>query len=344
MQFKQVLNVVECHTGGENNKVVVGGIPPLKGNTMFEKKVWFENNLDHIRKFLLFEPRGCVTQCANLLVPSNNPQADMGYIILESEECPPMSGSNTICVATVILETGLIPMVEPVTQLTLEAPGGLITLECECSNGKVTNVRFINQPAFVYHLNEEIIVPDFGPVTIDVAYGGMTYALVDAESVGFKLVPDEARDLVVLGQKIKEAAAEQLEAIHPENSQIFGITQTEFTGPIEIKNGTLQSKNTVIVSPGRIDRSPCGTGTSARLAVMHAKGVINKGDTFGHLSIIDSYYEGEIVDMTHVGNYEAIIPKISGQAFITGTAQYGLDPNDSLVEGFTLPDTWMKVL
>jgi proline racemase len=265
----------------------------------------------------------------------------MGYVVMESTEYPVMSGSNTICVATVLLETGMLPMQEPVTRLTLESPAGLIDLECDCRDGKVTSVRFVNQPAFVYHLDAVIEVEGIGSVRVDVAWGGMAYVLVDARSVGFDIVPSEARELCHAGQKFKVAAAEQLSAVHPVHPEFPGITQTEFTTPASRIDGVLTAKNAVIVSPGRIDRSPCGTGTSARLAVMHARGEISVGEHFRHKSILDTTFDAVIEHRTKVGATEAIIPSVAGQAWITDLSKVGLDPTDPFPVGFTLSDTWM---
>jgi len=344
MRWTRTLNVVDSHCEGESGKVVVGGMGAVPGKTMFEKRLHLEQHLDQIRKMLLFEPRGAAWHNANIIFQSSNPDADMGFVILESTEYPAMSGSNTICVATVLLETGMISMKEPVTSLTLESPAGLIKVECDCRHGKVRHVRFTNQPAFVYHLQKPIEVEGLGTIAVDIAYGGMTYTMVDANVLGFSLEPNEARELCELGQRLKTAAAAQLEVSHPINPLIPGITQTCFMGPLERRNGQLHARNAVIVSPGRCDRSPCGTGTSARLALMHLKGEIKSGETFVHESIIGSRFENRIEAVTEVGPYPAVIPSIAGQAWITGIYQIGLDPSDPFPNGFTLSDTWLKAI
>ena len=338
MRWSRTVTVVGCHTGGEVGDVVTGGVGDVPGATMFEKKVYLEEHLDQLRQLLLFQPRGSVVRSVNFVLPATDPQAQLGYVIAETTEYPVMSGSNTICTATVLLETGMLPMVEPVTHLVLESPAGLIRLTCECSDGKVTSVKFINQPAFAYHLDAQVEVPGYGSVRLDVAWGGMTYAIVDAADMGFALVPDEARELSRVGQLVKQAAAEQLAAVHPLEPRYAGITQTEFTGPLRREDGILVSQNAVIVSPGRIDRSPCGTGTSARLAVLHAKGQIQVGETFIHESLIGSRYTGRIEETTTVGSLPAIVPSIAGGAYITSIAQVGLDPADPFPNGFMLAD------
>lgn len=344
MRWSKVLNVVECHAGGEIGKVVTGGIGDIPGETMFDKKLYLEQHRDEIRKLLLFEPRGGVAHSANFVFPSHHPEAQLGYVIAESTEYPAMSGSNTICTATVLLETGIIPMTEPVTELVLEAPAGLIRLRCQCKDGKVTGVRFTNQPAFAYHLDTKVEVEGLGTVTVDIAWGGMAYAIVSAESLGFSLTPDEGRDLCVQGQLIKHAAAEQLTAVHPENPRFAGITQTEFAGPLRRENGILTARNAVVVSPGRLDRSPCGTGTSARLAVMHARRHISAGETFIHESVIGSRFLGTVDKVTSVGPYPAVVPSITGQAWITELSQVGYGPSDPFPAGYTLSDTWLSAL
>lgn len=340
MRWKKVINVVGCHAEGEVGNVITGGVGDVPGQTMFDKKLYLEQHMDELRKLVLFEPRGAVVDSVNLILPSNHPEALLGYVVMESTEYPAMSGSNTMCVATVLLETGMLPMTEPVTELTLESPAGLIRLRCDCKDRKVTKVRFVNQPSFVYHLDASVEVPGIGTLQVDVAYGGMTYVLVDANAAGFAMTPDEAREMCDVGQQIKMAAAEQIKVTHPTNPLIAGITQTEFVGPLRRENGQLISKNTVIVSPGRCDRSPCGTGTSARLAVMHARGQIKPGELFLHESVIGTRFDSVIESVTTAGSYPAIIPSVSGQAWITYMSQVGLDPSDPIQQGYTLSDTW----
>jgi proline racemase len=344
MRWNKVLNVVGCHAGGEVGNVVTGGLGDVPGETMLDKKLYLEEHRDDLRKLLLFEPRGAAVHSVNFVLPSRHPEAALGYVIAESTEYPAMSGSNTICTATVLLETGLVAMTEPVTELVLEAPAGLIRLRCECADGKVTAVRFTNQPSFAYHLDAKIEVPGLGTISADVAWGGMAYVLADAASLGFALTPDEARDLCELGQTIKTAAAEQVSAVHPETPSFPGITQTEFTGPLRRDDGVLTARNAVVVSPGRLDRSPCGTGTCARLATMHARGQIAAGEPFVHESVIGSQFHATVDELTTVGDYPAVVISVAGQAWITELSQVGYDPSDPFPAGYTLSDTWLKAL
>jgi len=340
VRFSRMVNVVKCHVGGEVNNVVTGGIGDVAGATVFEKMKYFRDHDDDLRKLLLHEPRGAVTHCVNYIVPATDPQARLGYVIAESTEYPAMSGSNTMCVATALLETGMIRMVEPVTELVLEAPAGLIRIRCTCDDGKVTSVEFENQPAFAYCLDAPLELEGYPTLTVDVAWGGMAYVLAQASVLGIGLTPDEASDLCELGQRLKGAAAEQIPVKHPVNPEFAGITQTEFVGPLHRRDGVLTSRNAVVVSPGRLDRSPCGTGTSARLAVLKARGLIEVGETFVHESVIGSIFGSRIDRLTTVGPYDAVIPRISGQAYITEISQVGLDPADPFPTGYVLSDTW----
>jgi proline racemase len=340
MRWKQVLNVVGTHSGGEYARVVTGGIPDMPGETMLDKRNHMRDHADHYRQRLLFEPCGGVLHAADILLPSNDPEAQMGYVILESTEYAVMSGSNTISVATVILETGIVEMVEPVTELVLEAPAGLIRLRCECQDGKVTSVTFLNQPAFATELGATLEVEGLPTLSVDVSWGGMAYVLASAADLGFALEPNEARDLSLVGERIKAAAVEQLEFTHPLFPEFPGITQTEIVGPLERRQDGLHSRNAVVVRPGRLDRSACGTGTSARLAVLHARGEIGIDEPFHHESVLGSVYVGRVAELTRVGDHDAIMPSISGQAWITDMTLMGIDPTDPFPVGYTLPDTW----
>lgn len=340
MRFSRMINVVSAHAEGEGNDVITGGVLDVPGTTMFEKMTWLQNEGDELRQLLLNEPRGKSVLCMNLILPSARPEADFGYVIMESDFYVPMSGTNTICTVTAALETGMVPMKEPVTQLTLEAPAGLISVEADCKDGSCEAVSFDNVPAFVFALDAKVDVPGLGEITVDVAYGGMIYVLVDAAALGYDVVPDEARALVELGERIKAAAAEQIPAIHPTNPQIHTINQTLFAGPLERRDGVLTSRNAVIVSPGRIDRSPCGTGTCARMAVLHARGELKEGESFLHRSILETEFTGRVTGVTTEGGVPAIHPRITGRAWITGFHQHVLDPTDPFPQGYRLGDMW----
>jgi proline racemase len=338
MKFERTITVIGCHVGGEDNHVIVGGVLPPPGATMFDKKRWLETQGDELRRWLLHEPRGKPALCVNLVTPSTRPDCDVGMIIMESADYPPMSGSNTICTVTVLLETGMLPMREPVTMLTLDTPAGPVPVEARCRGGKVERVQFTNVPCFTTHLGAALDVEGLGRITVDIAYGGAFFAIVDAPALGFAVEPKEARELVAVGNRITAAAAAQLPVRHPDNPDIHTVTFTEFAMPFA--GPGLVSRNAVIVAPGRIDRSPCGTGTCARLAVLHARGAIGAGQGFVHESIIGSRFEAGIARETRVGGRPAIVPTIAGQAWLTGVFQHGFDPSDPFRGGFTLPDMW----
>ncbi|KAL1846671.1 hypothetical protein Daus18300_014188 [Diaporthe australafricana] len=348
MPIGRTFNVVGTHCGGEVCDVVTGGVLDVPGKTMFEKMTYFRENEDHLRNLLLNEPRGSSTMCTDLLLPRCNPDADAGFIIMEHEEYPPMSGANTIAVATVLLKTGMVPMQEPTTTLRLDAPAGLVTVTADCAAGKAGSVEFRNVPAFVHALDLEVSVPGFDhPVKVDIAYGGMWYALVDAASVGLAIEGAGGRQLVDVGERIKRAVQAETDPIHPENPKIRGVTVLEFTAPLQRAEdegrgcgaGKLAS-NTVVVSPGRLDRSPCGTGTCARLAVLHRRGELAVGESFRHRSITGSEFVGTVHAAAKVGEYDAIIPAVRGSAWITAFKQVVLHPTDPFPEGFRVGDKW----
>ncbi len=340
MRFSRMITVVGVHAEGELNEVITGGVLDVPGKSVFEKMEYLQTKADWLRQFLLNEPRGKVAQCVNLVVPACDPRADAGFVIIESDYYVPMSGTNTICTTTALLETGMLPMTEPVTKLTLEAPGGLVSVTATCRNGKCESVSFDNVPAFVFYLQKPVEVPGVGTVVVDVAYGGMIYCMVDAASLGIQLVNSEARDLVDLGEKIKRAAAVQLPCVHPKNPAIHTINQTLFAGPLRTENGVKTAKNTVIVSPGRHDRSPCGTGTTARLAIMHAKGQIGVNEDFVHESLIGTKFTGRITGEGRMGATKTVDINITGRGWITAFHQYVLDPTDPFPLGFRVGDQW----
>jgi proline racemase len=345
-----MITAVDAHACGEPGRVITGGVLNPPGATMFEKMKYFERHADHIRLRMLREPRGYPAANCNVILPPTLPDADAGFVIMEQVEYPPMSGTNTICVVTVLIETGMVPVVEPVTKLKLETPAGLISVDAEVRNGKVKKVTFRNVPAFAAHLDSPVEVQGVGTVTVDVAYGGMFYVIADAAPLGFRLSPDEARDIVRVAEMIKAAARQQLPVSHPENPQIAGITIAQLSG--EPTAPGAHCKNTVVVSTGTLDwsrpaswtgaldRSPCGTGTCAKMAALHAKGKLPLHQDFVHEGILGTTFIGRLVEETRVGPYSAVVPTLSGQAWITGFANYVVDPEDPFPNGFTVGDIW----
>jgi trans-L-3-hydroxyproline dehydratase len=334
---RPVLTVVGCHAGGEVGNVVVAGVEPPPGATIFEQMQALRAD-DSIRRLLLHEPRGSVAVHSNIVLPATRPDCAFGYVIMEPTEYPPMSGSNTICVATVLLETGMVEMHEPITHLRLEAPGGPIDIAAGCRNGEVEWVELENVPCFAARLAAPLEVDGLGTLTVDVAYGGMFYAIADAAALGFALEPSEARDLSRVGEQIRQAAREQLPVVHPENPDIAGVSIVQIAEPWQ---GIGQvTRNAVVVAPGRLDRSATGTGLSARIATLHARGLMGVGDSMTHASVIGSTFDGRVVSETVVGDHPAIIPAIRGSAWITGITQVLVDPTDPFPEGYLLSDTW----
>lgn len=345
-----MIQAVDAHACGEPGRVIVGGVLDVPGATMFEKARYLEAHADHLRKCMLREPRGYPAANCNLILPPTHPEADAGYVIMEHVEYPGMSGTNTICVATVLLETGMLPMQEPATEITLEAPAGLIRVRAECANGKVKRVTFRNVPAFATHLDARIEVPQLGALTVDVAYGGMFYVIADAAQFGLRLTPDEGRDITRITEMIKTAAAEQLPVVHPDQPGFAGITIGQLSGlPHDPRNSR---RNAVTVSTGRldwakpstwtgaIDRSPCGTGTCAKMATLYARGLLKLNEDFHHEGILDTVFTGRLIEETQVGPYRAVASALSGAAWITGFASYVLDPEDPFPQGFTVGDIW----
>ena len=338
MRASRVIQVVGCHAEGEVGDVIVGGVLPPPGATVFAQREAMQRDFDHIRQMLICEPRGSVARHVNLIVPPKRPDCVAGAIIMEPTEYPPMSGSNTMCITTVLLETGMVAMVEPETRLRLDMPAGPIDVVAQCRDGKVLSVELTNVACFASHLDVPLEVEGYGTIGIDIAYGGMFYAMTDATKLGFEIAPHEARELAVLGERIRLAARAQYPVVHPENVAISGVSIVQLHSPFTAPGG--ESRNTCIVAPGRSDRSPTGTGLSARLAVLAARGMLKVGDRYDHTSLIGSRFEGRIVAEGRVGPLPCIVPAIRGRAWITGFHSYVVDPSDPWPLGYRVADTW----
>ena len=338
MQPRRTLQVVGCHAEGEVGDVIVGGVLPPPGATQFERMRNFARDHDGIRRLLLSEPRGSICRHVNLITPSLRPECAAGVIIMEPTEYPPMSGSNLMCTVTVLLETGMVAMSEPETVVLVDTPAGPVRAVAQCRGGKCERVSITNVPCFVERLDAMLEVDGFGTIAADIAYGGMIYALVDATKLGFAVEASEARELAVLGERVRLAARAQLRDVrHPENPEIDGVSIVQLHRPFA---GVGQvTRNTCIVAPGRSDRSPTGTGTCARMAVLHARGQMRVGDSMTHESLIGSRFEGRILAETAIGGRPAIVPSISGRAWITGLHSYFVDADDPWPEGFQVADT-----
>ena len=339
MRSSKTIHVISAHAEGEVGDVIVGGVLPPPGATLWEQSRWIAKD-QTLRNFVLNEPRGGVFRHVNLLVPPKDPAADAAFIIMEPEDTPPMSGSNSICVATVLLDAGIIPMQEPETRMVLEAPGGLVRVRAECRDGKAERIFVQNLPSFAADLGVTLQVEGLGTLTVDTAYGGDSFVVVDAAALGLKLVAQEAHLIATTGVKITNAANEQLRFHHPQNPDWTHFSFCLFAGPITRDGHALRAGSAVAVQPGKVDRSPTGTALSARMAVLHAKGEMGLDDRLTIVSIIGSTFQGRIVGQTTVGNRPAVIPEISGRGWITGIHQHMLDPSDPWPEGYRLSDTW----
>jgi proline racemase len=345
-----MIQAVDAHACGEPGRVIVGGVFDVPGKSMFEKKVYLETKADDLRKRMLREPRGYPALCCNVVLPATDPRADIGFVIMEQTEYPAMSGSNTICVVTVLLETGMLPVTTPVTNLTLDTPAGLVNVEAEVTSGKVTRVTFKNVPSYAAHIDRTIEVKGLGSVVVDVAYGGMFYVIADAQQFGLQIRADEARDIVRIGEMLRAASREQLPVAHPLNPEISGVSISQLSAPATSPGS--HRKNAVVVCTGEfdwskpntwtgiLDRSPCGTGTSAKMAVLHEKGQLPLHQDFVHEGILGTCFTGRLVEEVQLGPYKAVVPTISGRGWITGFANYVLDTDDPFPEGFTVPDIW----
>ena len=350
MQISRMITAVEAHAEGEPGRVITAGLPHIPGASVFEKMRWMMENADDIRLMMLREPRGHPALCCNVIVPPCNPAADAGFIIMEQTEYPPMSGSNTICVATVLLETGIVPMVEPVTELVLEAPAGLIRVRAECRNGKVTKVTFRNVPAFAVHLDASVEVPGYGTAKVDIAWGGMFFVIAEAAQFGLEVSAGNGAAMVRLSEALRAAAAEQLPVVHPDNPEIIGPTIAQLTAPPNAPGTHGRGAITVSTGPydparpealtGILDRSPCGTGTCAKMAVLHARGLLGVGQEYVNSGPMGTTFAGRIVEETSVGPYKAIVPELSGQGWIYGTSNWTLDPTDPFPQGYKIGDIW----
>jgi len=339
MRSTKTIHVISAHAEGEVGDVIVGGVLPPPGDTIWDQSRWIARD-QTLRNFMLNEPRGGVFRHVNLLVPPIHPSADAAWIIMEPEDTPPMSGSNSICVATVLLDAGLVPMQEPETHMVLEAPGGLVHVRAECKNGKAERIHVQNVPSFAADLDQSLEVEGIGTLTVDTAYGGDSFVVVDAAALGFALTADEAHDIAKLGVRITNAANDQLGFSHPENPDWRHISFCLFAGPLGTGPQGLTTGAAVAIQPGKVDRSPTGTALSARMALLHARGIMKIGDRLTAQSVIGSTFSGTILGHTTVGDRAAIVPEISGRGWITGTHQHMLDPSDPWPQGYRLSDTW----
>jgi proline racemase len=336
MHWQHSLQIAQVHCQGEIGKVILGGAPELPGRTMLDKMNHINAHDDSLRRFVTFEPRASVNMSVNLLVAPTRPDADAGFIVLQADRAHPMSGSNCICVVTALLETGRVAMREPETVLHLDTPAGLIKAVARCKDGRCLSVSLDNVPAFVEVLDQAVATPRWGTITADIAFGGVYYAIIDVDQVGLAIEPPQARALAEAGIEVKALLAEQITVQHPEIASLNQIAYVMFKS--RDPDGAVRTCTTL--KPGRVDRSPCGTGSSANLAVLHARGQVKVGDARTSRSIIGGEFVVEMIGETTVGNRAAVLPRITGQAWIYGMEELRIDPADPFAKGFALSDTW----
>ncbi len=334
MRFKRVFTAVDSHTVGEPARIITGGIPYIPGDTMFEKKRYIEEQAYDILQLLMYEPRGHSAMSGAIITQPATPGADIGLVFIEVSGCLPMCGHDTIAACTVLLETGILPAREPITEMVVDTPAGIVRAQVEVGEQGVRGVTFENVPSFLYERDVEVDVPGVGRIVADIAYGGNFYAILPAEMVGIPVEPQNASAFIRIGPKIRSALNEAVRVAHPENPMIEGVSHVMFTAPATNPQAT--AKNTVIYGPAGLDRSPCGTGTSARMAQLHARGELPLNREFVHESIIGSLFWGKLVGESRVGDYPAVVPTIKGRAFISGFNTLVLDPEDPFPRGFLL--------
>lgn len=336
MRWKRTIQLLDVHAEGEIGKVAIGGVPKIPGNTIAEQLNYINTVDDSLRRFLCLEPRAASIGSVNLLVPAKRPEADVGFIILQADQAHAMSGSNSICVTTALLESGIVEMKEPETVVMLDTAAGLVKATATCKDGRCERVTLTMTPSFVHELDVVVDTPDWGPIKLDLCYGGIFYALVDVAQIGTTIEKANARTLVEAGMKLKELVNRTIPVVHPEIPEISGVAYVMFRDTEA--DGTVRTCTTMW--PGRVDRSPCGTGSSANLATLHARGLAKVGDVFTSRSIIGSEFKVGLQAVTEVAGKPAIIPTISGRGWTFGLHQVALDPFDPLADGFAMTDTW----
>lgn len=333
MRTRHVFHAVDSHTEGMPTRVITGGVGVVPGATMAERRRHLIEELDHIRTLLMYEPRGHSAMSGAILQPPTRPDADYGVLYIEVSGALPMCGHGTIGVATVLVETGMVPVTEPVTTVRLDTPAGLVAVDVRVEDGAAKAVTLTNVPAFSVALDRKAEVPGLGTVTYDLAYGGNFYAFVQLEELGLPFDRARKDDLLAAGLAIMDAVNATDRPVHPENPQINGLKHVYLAAP---GSDAAHSRHAMAIHPGWFDRSPCGTGTSARMAQLHARGELPLGQDFVNESFIGTRFTGRLVAETEVGGLPAVVPTVTGRAWITGTAQYFLDPDDPFPAGFLL--------
>ena len=336
MRSSRVFAAVDSHTEGMPTRVVTGGVGVIPGATMAERRLYFLEHLDDVRTLLMYEPRGHSAMSGAILQPPTRPDADWGVLFIEVSGCLPMCGHGTIGVATVLVETGMVPVTEPVTEIRLETPAGLVVAEVQVRDGAATAVTLRNVASFATELSATVDVPGLGGVEVDVAFGGNFYAITELEALGIPFTPADPavrQRMLDAGLAIMDAVTEQLAPVHPEQPEITGCHHVYLAAP---GSTAVRSRHAMAIHPGWFDRSPCGTGTSARMAQLHARGELALDTDFVNESVIGSSFVGRLLGTTTVGGRPAVLPTVTGRAWITGMGSYLLDPTDPFPAGFQL--------
>lgn len=336
MRWNKTLQLVDVHCEGEIGKVITGGVLDVPGKTMLDKMNHINEIDDSLRRLVVLEPRGCLQMSVNLLLPPTRPEAQAGFIVLQAAKAHPMSGSNCICVVTALLELGMVPMQEPETTVVLDTPAGLVTARAACRDGRCVGVSLDMVPSFVEHLDVDVHTAEFGTIKADIAFGGVYYALVDVDQIGLDIAPGNARQLATHGVRLKEIINRQVAVQHPLYPEINEVAYVMFRNRVD---DTVYQTCTTL-PPGRVDRSPCGTGSSANLATLAARGRVQVGDRLTSRSTIGGEFRVELLGTTEVGGRPAVLPRVTGRAWVFGFQQLGVDPDDPLAAGFMLSDTW----
>lgn len=334
MKIKKTFHTIDTHTCGEPTRNVLGGIPKIPGKTMIEKLEYMSTEGDWVRQLLTYEPRGNEVMSGTIITEPCREEADFGVLYFEVGGWMPMCGHDTIGVGTALIESGMVEIEEPYTHVTLDTAAGLVKLKIEVKENTAVSVTFVNAPAFVMEENAVVKTEEYGDVQMDIAYGGNIYAILPAASVGLSVEPKQASKLIAAGNKLKTYINEQIHVVHPEIPFENHVTHVEFYEPSGQEDGAV--KNAVIIPPGAIDRSPCGTGTSAKLSVLAKKGKIQLGESFIHQSIIGSQFKCTYLGNAEVSGIPAVIPEVTGKAWVTGIHTFVLDPDDIFPTGYQL--------
>jgi proline racemase len=333
MRASRYFTAVDSHTEGMPTRVITGGVGVIPGETMADRRTYFVEHLDHIRQFLVNEPRGHAAMSGAILQPPTTPSADAGVLYIEVSGCLPMCGHGTIGVATVLVETGMVEVTSPVTTVRLDTPAGLVTATVAVEDGRATSVTIENVPSFMVEQDAVVTVPGIGRVTYDMAYGGNFYAILPISDLGIPFAKSEKDRMLTAGLKIMAEINAHNRPVHPTDGSISGCKHVQLVAPGH--NGS-DSRNAMVIHPGWFDRSPCGTGTSARMAQLHARGILPVHKEFINESLLGTAFTGRLTAETTVGSLTAVVPHITGRAWITGMGQYLLDPTDPFPTGFTL--------